>query len=93
MGEKIKLSDTNKEVVRAVTKDSAVTCTKTSDPDVYVKAITVKHTVSLYSGDSAAIEKMLTLRLHIFRKARGTPFSAELDLSAVEIGLSPGATL
>ena len=83
MGEKIVLSDTNREVVRAVTKDSAVTCTKTSAADVYVNAITIKETTSLYAGDSASVEKMLTLRLHIFRKNESTPFSAELDLSQV----------
>lgn len=71
MGEKITLSDTNREVVRAVTMDSAVTCTKTSVPDVYVNAITSKETTSLYAGDSAAIEKMLTVRHHIFRRSEG----------------------
>jgi hypothetical protein len=85
MGEKIVLDGSTREVARAVAKDSVVTCTKTSAPDVYVNAITSAETTSLHAGDSAAIAKMLTLRLHIFRTSEVTPFgaSAELDLSVV----------
>jgi hypothetical protein len=83
MGEKVVLNDATREVAKAVTKDSVVTCTKTSAPDVYVNAITPKQTTSLHAGDSVPVEKMLPLRLHIFRKNPTEPFgaSAEIDIS------------
>ncbi len=86
MGEKIVLDGSKREVARAVTKDSVVTCTKTSAPDVYVNAIIVDgSTTSLRAGDSAAVAKIATLRLHIFRTSEEQPFSAsaELDLSVI----------
>ena len=84
MGEKVVLNDATREVARAVTKDSVVTCTKTSAPDVYVNAITPKETTTLHAGDSVPVEKMVPLRLHIFRTSEVNPFgaSAEIDISA-----------
>jgi hypothetical protein len=85
MGEKIALNATTREVARAVAKPSIVKCTKTSAPDVYVNAITKDETTTLHAGDSAAIDKVLTLRLHIFRTSQENPFTgtAELELSEV----------
>ncbi len=58
MGEKIVLDGSKREVARAVTKDSVVTCTKTSAPDVYVNAIIVDgSTTSLRAGDSARSQR------------------------------------
>jgi hypothetical protein len=85
MGEKIVLDGNKREVVRAITKDSKVTCTKTNAPDVYVNAITKDGATALYLGDSTAIERMLTLKLYIFRTSQEKTFTgtAELDLSDV----------
>jgi hypothetical protein len=84
MVEKITLDDAHREVVRAVVKSSTVTVVTSSAADVYVNAITGDGTTSLHKGDSAVIDKLKTLRLHIFRVDAATPFSAEIDVAEVQ---------
>lgn len=86
MGEKIVLDDAIRQIAKAVTKDSVVTCIKTSAPDVYVHVITPKWTSTIYAGDSVPAEKMVPLRLYVFRANGVVPFSA-----SAEIDISPAA--
>ncbi|MFZ0064856.1 MAG: hypothetical protein WAK90_01680 [Pseudolabrys sp.] len=84
MAEIINLDQDHLEVVRGAPKDSIVTCTRTSAPDVYVRAIGPKDTVDLHQGDSTPFAKMSRLRFHLFRTNAGAdPFSANIDISAV----------
>ena len=89
----IKLDQDNREVAQAITKDSVVTCIKTSAKDVYVKSIIFNvATTTLFEGDSSFADKGHTLRVHLFRKNPGNaPFSATVDVSPVSAG--PMATM
>jgi hypothetical protein len=74
-------SKTGQHLIKAVTQDSTLTCTKTSHPEVYVSAMTDKGQHSLQTGDSKFVEKG-TLTLWVFRKTGGTDeFWAQLDLT------------
>jgi hypothetical protein len=87
MGEIIKLTSTldHKPRVKGVQKDSSLTCTKTSAPDVFVRVIiSNKEQQELYIGDNIAVPKGGNLSIRLFRKNPGdNPYSAELDLSPV----------
>jgi hypothetical protein len=91
MGEVIKLdSKSHRAAVRAIAKDSILTCSNTSAPDVFVNGIiSNKEGHSLFAGDSMAVPKVSTLSLRIFRShASDELFSAELDLSPISDGTS-----
>ena len=85
MGKTIKLDSAHRAAVRGIAKDSILTCSKTSAPDVFVNGIiSNKEGHSLFAGDSMAVPKTSTLSLRIFRSHAGDEsFSAELDLSAI----------
>jgi len=70
----------------AVLTDSALTCTKTSAPDVYAHALTVEggnsHQFSLSQGESCLVPRG-TLTLIIFRENSGnSTWTADFDLVA-----------
>ena len=76
-------SKTGQHIVKAVTQDSTLTCTKTSHPDVYVNALTADGTHSLQPGDTSFVPKG-TLTVWVYRKLGGTDaFWAKLDLTTV----------
>jgi len=82
MAEVIKLDLAHREVVRAVIKDSRVTCTNTSAPDVYVNAITPADTQSLHLGDSCIVPKVTRVRVHLFRVDPSPAlFSAQVEIA------------
>ena len=82
MTETITITKDNPEVSRGLGKDSIITCTRTSAPDVYVAAITPKDTTELHAGDSTAEARLTRVRLHVFRKNTGdSPFSAVIDIT------------
>ena len=75
-------SRTGQHIVKAVTQDSTLVCTKASHPDVYVNALIDKGQHSLHTGDSMFVPKG-TLTVWLFRKTGGTDeFWAQLDLTA-----------
>ena len=78
-------SQNHKSSITAVIKDSILTCSNTSAPDVYVAGIIDNKTEhQLHAGESMAVPKMTTLRVQLFRVDPGNAiFSASLDLSAV----------
>ena len=74
-------SKTGQHIVKAVTQNSTLTCTKTSSADVYVNALTEKNQHSLQLGDSMFVPQG-TLTMWVFRKTGGTDeFWAQLDLA------------
>lgn len=79
--ENIKLSSkTGQHLIKAVTADSTLVCTKTSHSDVYVNA-SQEATHALGVGDSKYVAKG-TLTMWVFRKHGGTDeFWAELALT------------
>jgi hypothetical protein len=82
MSEIITITQDNLEVSRGLGKDSIITCTKTSAPDVYVAAITPDDTTYLRAGDSTAEPRLTRIRFHLFRKNAGDgPFSAVIDIA------------
>jgi hypothetical protein len=82
MTDTIQLDLDHREVVRAVVKDSRVTCTSTSAPDVYVNAITPGDTQSLHVGDSSIVPKVTRVRLRLFRvDPAPDPFSARVEIA------------
>lgn len=85
MGDIIKLDSNHKSNTKAVVKDSVLTCTKTSAPDVYVTGIAAnKEEHTLHVGESMIVPKLSTLIVRIFRvSSKDEPFSAELDLSPI----------
>jgi len=87
MGEIIKLASTpgHKPLVKGVHKASALTCTETSAPDVFVRVIiSNKEQQELYRGDDIVVPTASNLSIRLFRKNTGDdPYSAELDLSPV----------
>src|SRR2546422_9332836 len=85
MGETIKLDSAHRAAVRGIAKDSILTCSKTSAPDVFVNGIiSNKEGHFLFAGDSMAVPKKSTLSLRIFwRHAGDESISGGLDLSAV----------
>jgi hypothetical protein len=82
MSETITITQDNREVSRGLGKDSIITCTKTSAPDVYVAAVTPKDTTDLRAGDSTAEPRLTRVKFHLFRKNAGDgPFSAVIDIT------------
>lgn len=83
-------SQNSKSSTTAVIKDSILTCSNTSAPDVYVAGIIDnKQEHQLHTGESMAVPKMSTLIVRLFRVNPGNaPFSASLDLSAVPASAS-----
>jgi len=82
MSETITLTQDNREVSRGLGKDSIITCTNTSAPDVYVAAVTPKDTTDLRAGDSTAEARLTRVKLHLFRKNSGDgSFSAVIDIA------------
>ena len=85
MGEIIRLASTpgHKPLVKGVHKQSSLTCTKTSAPDVFVRVIiSNKEEQELFLGDNIVVPSGGNLSIRLFRKNTGDhPYSAELDLS------------
>ena len=76
------MSDNHREAVRGTVKDTLVECSKTSEPDVYITAITPDDTTTLYLDDSTVIAGRTHVRLHLFcRQAGDVPFSGEAELT------------
>jgi hypothetical protein len=93
MRETIKLDSNHRAAARGIAKDSILTCSKTSAPDVFVNGIiSNKEGHALFAGDSMAVPKVSTLSLRIFRNhASDELFSAELDLSPISDDTSSSA--
>ena len=90
MTEVIQLDLDHRDIVRAVVKDSKVTCTKTSAPDVYVNAITPADTQSLHAGDSSIVPKVTRVELRLFRvDPAPDPFSAQIEIAELPDDLKP----
>lgn len=82
MSDTIKLDQDHRVVVRGIAKDSSVTCTDTSAPDVYVHVITAKDTAELHKGDGTVIPKMTRTTIRLFRvDPSNAPFSATVVIT------------
>jgi hypothetical protein len=82
MAEIVEIDQDRREAVRGTIKDTMVTASKTSAPDVYITAITPDDTTILHLGDSTVIAKRSHVRLHVScRRIGDVKFSGEAELT------------